>query len=78
MKLQVLTTMGVGELSAINGIAGSYAENMKIIYIVAATSKAVQEKHLVVHHTLGSKPGHRMSFPLNFTRSCGKESWIIN
>lgn len=56
----VLTTMGVGELSAINGIAGSFAENVKIIHIVAATGKAAQEKRAMIHHTLGDSPDHRV------------------
>lgn len=32
----LLTTFGVGELSAINGIAGSYAEYLPVIHIVGA------------------------------------------
>jgi len=56
----VLTTMGVGELSAINGIAGSFAENVKIIHVVAATGRAAQEKRVMIHHTLGESPDHRV------------------
>lgn len=32
----LLTTFGVGELSAINGIAGSYAEYVPVLHIVGA------------------------------------------
>jgi pyruvate decarboxylase len=56
----VLTTMGVGELSAINGIAGSFAENVKIIHVVTATGGAAQEKRIMIHHTLGDFPDHRV------------------
>jgi TPP-dependent 2-oxoacid decarboxylase len=56
----VLTTMGVGELSAINGIAGSFAENVKIIHVVTATGKAAQERRVMIHHTLGDSPDHRV------------------
>ncbi|KAE9378814.1 pyruvate decarboxylase [Stipitochalara longipes BDJ] len=56
----ILTTMGVGELSAINGIAGSFAENVKIIHVVAATGKTAQEKRVMIHHTLGEDPDHRI------------------
>ncbi|KUJ14027.1 pyruvate decarboxylase, partial [Mollisia scopiformis] len=56
----LLTTMAVGELSAMNGIAGSYAENVKIIHVVAATGKMAQESKVVMHHTLGSSPNHRI------------------
>jgi pyruvate decarboxylase len=55
--------MGVGELSAINGIAGSFAENVKIIHVVAATGKAAQEKRVMIHHTLGDSPDHRVCNP---------------
>jgi pyruvate decarboxylase len=56
----VLTTMRVGELSAINGIAGSFAENVKIIHVVTATGRAAQEKGIMIHHTLGDFPDHRV------------------
>ena len=49
----LVTTFGVGELSAINGIAGAYAEYVPIINIVGMPALATQEKHLIVHHTLG-------------------------
>jgi hypothetical protein len=52
--------MGVGELSAINGIAGSFAENVKIIHVVTATGRAAQEKRVMIHHTLGDSPDHRV------------------
>ncbi|KAK5780123.1 hypothetical protein RI543_002665 [Arxiozyma heterogenica] len=35
----VITTYGVGELSAINGIAGAFAENVKILHIVGVARK---------------------------------------
>lgn len=34
----VVTTYGVGELSALNGIAGAYAEVLPVIHIVGNTS----------------------------------------
>jgi len=34
----VVTTYGVGELSAINGIAGAYAELLPVIHIVGNTA----------------------------------------
>ncbi|MDO4636061.1 MAG: thiamine pyrophosphate-binding protein [Lautropia sp.] len=48
----LLTTYGVGELSAINATAGSYAENVPVIHIVGAPSLAAQSTHLRMHHTL--------------------------
>lgn len=49
----LLTTFGVGELSAINGIAGSYAEYLPIIHVVGAPSLRAQRGHELLHHTLG-------------------------
>ncbi|UYA61748.1 Pyruvate decarboxylase [Pectobacterium sp. F1-1] len=49
----LLTTFGVGELSAINGIAGSYAECLPVIHIAAAPSLASQRNGELLHHTLG-------------------------
>lgn len=49
----LLTTFGVGELSALNGVAGSYAEYLPVIHIVGAPASAAQEEKLLLHHTLG-------------------------
>ena len=47
------TTFGVGELSAANAIAGSYAEHVPVIHIVGAPAKEAQAARRVVHHSLG-------------------------
>ena len=48
----LVTTYGVGELSAINAIAGSCAENVPVINIVGVpTTKHLEEKALL-HHNL--------------------------
>ncbi|RGP81475.1 pyruvate decarboxylase [Fusarium longipes] len=47
----VITTFGVGELSAINAIAGAYAERAPVIHIVGAPSRTTQSARLNVHHT---------------------------
>ena len=57
----VATTMGVGELSAINGIGGAYTEQVKVIHIVGTTARSVQEKRLMIHHCMGTNPDHRVS-----------------
>ncbi|EIK0129962.1 alpha-keto acid decarboxylase family protein [Salmonella enterica] len=49
----LLTTFGVGELSAINGIAGSYAEYVPVLHIVGAPFSAAQQRGELMHHTLG-------------------------
>jgi indolepyruvate decarboxylase len=50
----LLTTFGVGELSAINGLAGSYAEYLPVLQIVGAPSTRSQQRREVLHHTLGN------------------------
>jgi len=47
------TTFGVGELSAANAIAGSYAEHVPVVHIVGAPAKEAQAARRVVHHSLG-------------------------
>lgn len=49
----LLTTFGVGELSAMNGIAGSFAEHVPVLHIVGAPGMAAQQRGELLHHTLG-------------------------
>lgn len=49
----VVTTFGVGELSALNGIAGAYAEHVPVVHLVGTPSTATRAARAVVHHTLG-------------------------
>ncbi|MGM0217786.1 alpha-keto acid decarboxylase family protein [Enterococcus sp. AZ126] len=48
-----VTTFGVGELSAVNGLAGSYAENVPVIEIIGSPTTTVQNNKKLVHHTMG-------------------------
>lgn len=54
----LLTTFGVGELSAINGIAGSYAEYVPVIQVVGAPALSAQQQGDCVHHSLGDGDFH--------------------
>lgn len=54
----LITTYGVGELSAINGIGGAVAEWVPIIHIVGMTARGVQKARLMIHHTLGEGVDH--------------------
>jgi len=49
----LVTTFGVGELSAANAIAGSYAENVPVVHIVGAPAKDAQGTRRALHHSLG-------------------------
>lgn len=47
-------TFGVGELSALNGVAGSMAERLPILHIVGTPSTKLQGAQAILHHTLGN------------------------
>lgn len=49
----MVTTFGVGELSALNAIAGSYAEYAPVLHIAGAPKLNYQERKLILHHSLG-------------------------
>ncbi|KAH6717377.1 pyruvate decarboxylase [Leptodontidium sp. MPI-SDFR-AT-0119] len=51
----LLTTYGVGELSAMNGVAGAYAEQAGMIHLVGMTSRPIQKMRALIHHTM--EPG---------------------
>lgn len=46
----LVTTYGVGELSAINALAGSFAENVPVIHIVGLPSTKHLENKTLLHH----------------------------
>jgi len=50
----VSTTYGVGELSAINAVAGSYAEHLPVFHLTGMPDRAAQADRALVHHTLGN------------------------
>ncbi|KAI5288329.1 hypothetical protein KEM52_001206 [Ascosphaera acerosa] len=54
----LLTTYGVGEMSAINGVCGAFAETVPLIHIVGMTSRAAQQAKLMIHHTPGEGYDH--------------------
>ncbi|SCU85414.1 LADA_0D07360g1_1 [Lachancea dasiensis] len=59
----LITTFGVGELSAINGIAGAFAEHVGLVHVVGMPPMSAQVKQLLLHHTLGNgdfKVFHRL------------------
>lgn len=50
----LVTTFGVGELSAVNAIAGAYSEYVPIVHIVGYPSTVSQKNGALLHHTLGN------------------------
>ncbi|KAM0545034.1 hypothetical protein ACHAPJ_011544 [Fusarium lateritium] len=53
----ILTTFGVGELSALSAIAGLYAELAPVAHIVGTPSRETQKSGGLIHHTV-STPHH--------------------
>ena len=49
----LMTTFGVGELSAINAVTGSFAEHVPVIHIVGSPASGTQAAQRIVHHSLG-------------------------
>lgn len=47
----LVTTFGVGELSAINAIAGAYTERAAVVHIVGTPPRSSQDSRLLIHHT---------------------------
>ncbi|MCS5736334.1 alpha-keto acid decarboxylase family protein [Herbiconiux daphne] len=48
----LVTTFGVGELSAINGVAGSFSEDVPVVQITGMPSTSARANGLHLHHTL--------------------------
>lgn len=49
----LVTTFGVGELSAVNAVAGAFAEHIPLIHVVGMPSISAEKQKLLLHHTLG-------------------------
>src|ERR1700752_4488475 len=63
----VCTTFGVGELAAMSGIAGAYAEHLPVFHLVGTPNSATPEDRELVHHTLGNGEFdlfHKMAEPI--------------
>lgn len=50
----LITTFGVGELSAINGVAGAFSEHIPVVHVVGYPSTLSQRDGMLLHHTLGN------------------------
>eukprot|EP01119_Soliformovum_irregulare_P010318 TRINITY_DN2535_c0_g1_i1.p1 TRINITY_DN2535_c0_g1~~TRINITY_DN2535_c0_g1_i1.p1 ORF type:complete len:573 (-),score=194.08 TRINITY_DN2535_c0_g1_i1:51-1628(-) len=58
----VCTTYGVGELSAINGVAGSYAERIPVVVLTGAPSVVAEKKGTKLHHVFNKYVSPRKMF----------------
>ena len=48
------TTSGPGELNALSGVCGAYAEHVPIFHLTAQPSRTLRRDRAIVHHTLGN------------------------
>ncbi|RKS74090.1 indolepyruvate decarboxylase [Motilibacter peucedani] len=48
----LVTTYGVGELSALNGVAGAYAESVPLVQVTGAPPRGAARGGSLVHHSL--------------------------
>lgn len=74
----LVTTHGVGELSALNGVAGAMSEHVKMVHVVGQTTRAMQKNHMMIHHSIGRRPDHqtynKCSEPVRFAAA---ELWDV-
>lgn len=49
----LITAFGVGELSALNAVAGAYAEMAPVIHVVGTAATHIQDGKMCMHHSLG-------------------------
>jgi indolepyruvate decarboxylase len=63
------TTYAVGELSALNGVMGSYAERLPVFHLVGQPSTKLQRFRPVTHHSLGDGM-YRQFQNLSATTAC--------
>jgi TPP-dependent 2-oxoacid decarboxylase len=55
----LVTTFGAGELSALNAVAGAYAESVPVVHIVGTPALAARQSGTTLHHDLpGRDYGH--------------------
>jgi pyruvate decarboxylase len=50
----VITTMNVGSFSALNGIAGAYAERLPVIFVASSYNTNDPSANHIVHHSIGT------------------------
>lgn len=71
----VLTTYNVGELSALNAIAGSFAENIPVVSVVGWPPSKFIKNNSVVHHTY-SQPDYES--PLRIFSNATTAQAVLN
>lgn len=73
-----MTTFGVGELSAINAVAGSFAERVPVVCLTGSPSTRLQEKQLIVHHSLAHGAGFDVFLQMHSHITAGQSILTAN
>jgi len=70
----LVTAFGVGELSALNGVAGAYSERIPVVHLVGMPASRKQENHVLLHHTIGT---HQYRAYRDMSSNISKEAVIL-
>jgi indolepyruvate decarboxylase len=65
------TTQGVGELSAINGIAGAFSEHLPIFHLIGMQPSTTWQSHVLMHHTVKNE-AHDIFFKMSALVYCAQ------
>jgi indolepyruvate decarboxylase len=71
----LVTTYGVGELSAMNAVAGAYAERVPIVCLTSSPTLDDRSKQHILHHTLAHGSAHGGYDVFLNSASCSCIAW---
>ncbi|CCK69580.1 phenylpyruvate decarboxylase ARO10 KNAG_0C04790 [Huiozyma naganishii CBS 8797] len=81
----LITTYGVGELSALNGVAGAFAENVKMLHIVGVAKSSAKHENKNIHHLIPNlhdsnfkRPNHKVYYEMVKDRVCCSAEYLEN
>jgi pyruvate decarboxylase len=73
----LITTFGVGELSAINAIAGAYVERSPVVHIVGCPSRSAQKLKQNLHHTFNDDDFSRFAKMQSYATIAQAKLWDV-
>ncbi|CAG9983663.1 unnamed protein product [Clonostachys byssicola] len=73
----LVTTFGVGELSAINAVAGAYVERSPVVHIVGCPARSAQKSQVHLHHTFNDGDFSRFAAMHSYATIAQAKLWDI-
>ncbi|CAI9633409.1 pyruvate decarboxylase [Alternaria burnsii] len=73
----LITTFGVGELSAINAVAGAYVERSAVVHIVGCPARSAQKSRAQLHHTFNDGDFDRFAAMHSYATIAHTKLWDI-